>query len=517
MGALGRLLVPCAVLPGLALLLPVDTSATVPAAPVLTLYRHNGPLEIPYYDLATLLKRGKLSPAGSLAQGSSIIPCLVVKNKKPLVEKNGSPLIGFEIVVDAANASPDSADLFRRLLDERQPMTVANHHCKGDVKHVISLRYFHPLDKAPFFDPPLAPEVKDEANPGLSRLDQIVRAFHESSSCLAVNQNLTRRRRALAAGWEQFTRQNRERFSEIELERARHLDYTMRTALFEGHLDRGCNAYGGCERNVIALTIRNRAKEQCYRYQGCAKQGDYTSVATAVSQYNIWDEYLTQVSGITSCFLKNDLARAAGRDYARLRRMYEQNILDVERILFGEDSDLESIFAGAPLKDVKSLRHYYHPPAMGKCFPGHGGVRYVSGAVARKSGDYVLIANRWIHIERPANKGRGYYFRDFIVETTGDRDEVQIIDNYPGFVVARERVSMPAVSRCVPYGIPPGCAFGEVGRYRRMPYWHRSGKSIEITCRIVDRGENCETSAGSKSISVGSPCDKEMRLVSGVR
>jgi len=34
----------------------------------------------------------------------------------------------------------------------------------------------------------------------------------------------------------------------------------MRTAIYEGHLDRGCNAYGACERNIIALSIRNRAQ-----------------------------------------------------------------------------------------------------------------------------------------------------------------------------------------------------------------------------------------------------------------
>ena len=48
-----------------------------------------------------------------------------------------------------------------------------------------------------------------------------------------------------------------------ELARAQHLDYTMRTALFEGHLERGCNAYGACERNIVALSIRNRALERC--------------------------------------------------------------------------------------------------------------------------------------------------------------------------------------------------------------------------------------------------------------
>lgn len=499
----------------LALLLPSGVRAAVPATPVMTLYRFNGPLEIPYYDIDSVAKRNKFSPSGHLLQGSSVIPCVVVRNNKPLTPTGGIPFVGFQLVVDAAHAAPDSTDVFQKAYRERQTMTVANHHCGSGVKHVIDVRALFPLDDAPHFDPPMSTELVKQATTGSSKLDQIVRDFHNSAFCSAVNRNLIGRRIALEKAWLQFILDSAGRYPDSELQNAKHLDYAMRTALFEGHLDRGCNAYGGCERDIIALTIRNRAKERCYRYQGCRERGDYQSVATTVTQYNIWDEYLTQITGITSCFLRNDLASHASYGYARLQRMYEQSSPDVERILFGEDADLEKIFAGASLKDLKNLGHYYHAPAMGKCFPKHDRVRYVSGAIARNKDDYILIGNRWIQIEKRV--GKGYQFKDFNVEPEDDRDDIKIVDSYPGFVVDGGRLSFPASSRCVPYGIPPGCASSEVGRYRRLPPWHRSGKSIELTCQIDDQGESCQASAGLKSVSVGGPCDKQMRLRTGVR
>ncbi len=90
-------------------------------------------------------------------------------------------------------------------------------------------------------------------------------------------------------------------------------------------------------------------------------------VASTVSQYNIWDEYLTQISGLTACFLRDDLATQP--HYAKLQAMYAQSVGDVQRILFGTDGELLELFPGASLDDIKKTAHYYHAPAMGKCFP----------------------------------------------------------------------------------------------------------------------------------------------------
>lgn len=505
--AVGRI---AATLLALPLLAPAAAVADIPATPVMTLYRFNGDAAMPYYEADAFARRGTGAPAaGTLAQGTSVIPCLVIRDGRPLTDGRGTPFVGFEIVVDARKATPASTDVFKQAVKRREALRVPNHHCDRGVRHVIDVRNLYALNKAPFFDPP-----GGSGRIGDGRDAQtIVRAFHESPFCAQANQRLTGRRQALAGAWDRFTREHRGRWSAAEIARARHLDYTMRTALLEGHLDRGCNAYGACERNIVALSIRNRARENCLGRQGCRAPGDFEGVASIVSQYNIWDEYLTQISGLTACYLRRDLADS---DYYRkLQVMHEQNVGDVERILFGSDRDLTEIFPGTPLADLKRLAHYYHAPAMGKCFPDHGPVEYMSGAVARKGSDFALIANTRIRVD--GKSGDGYRFRSFRFEETPERDLVTVRDDYPGFVVDGRKVSLRSPSGCRPYGIPAGCRLKEIGRHRKVPSWLDAGKPLEIACRIQDRGEVCDRSPRAVTTSVGGACDKEMRPVAGVK
>jgi hypothetical protein len=298
----------------------------------------------------------------------------------------------------------------------------------------------------------------------------------------------------------------------------------MRTVLYEGHLGRGCTAYGACERNVIALSIRNRGQESCTRRQGCRSPGDFQGVASAVSQYNIWDEYLTQTSGLTSCYLRADLggagSRPEGKDrtgtpsYDKLRRMYEQSLADVYRILFGADAELAQVFPGASLAELRALRHYYHAPAMGKCFPGHPRVEYVSAAVAARGDAFALIANTRVQVDDPTPGG--YRFRAFVVREEPDQDVTSLEDPYPGFVLDGRKVTFGTPSRCVPYGIPSGCTLERIGRYRRTPPWLTTGRPLELACRIRDRGEQCQAEETLRTARVGGTCDKEMRPVAGV-
>ncbi|QXP87466.1 hypothetical protein [Methylococcus capsulatus] len=499
-----RLLLTLAAAPGLAL--------AIPATPVMTLYQFNGPLDIPYYDADAFLRNGPASPAGTLSQGSSVIPCLVLKNGQPLTDATGTPYVGFKLVVDSRTATPPSAEKFKQAVAERKTLVVANHHCDASVRHVIDVRKLYPMEKAPFFDPPREP-VRRPVRPDQGELDRIVKAFHDSPQCESANGSLTGRRSALARAWDQFARANPGHWPARALEQAKQLDYVMRTALFEGHLERGCNAYGACERNVIALSIRNRGKEGCSSGQGCGAPGDFQGVASRPSQYNIWDEYLTQVTGLTACFLRQDLSQT--ERYAKLQAMYAQTLPDVQRILFGDDADLREIFPFVPLTDLKSLKHYYHAPAMGKCFPGHERAEYIAGAVARKGRDFALIANTRIQVEDRADGG--YFFRDFLVTAKDDRDEVRIVDNYPGFVIDARKVDLKPTARCLPYGIPAGCEFGEPGRYRTTPVWLNTGRPLELRCHLEDRGENCQAPPVAKTVGVGGRCDTQMRPVAGVK
>lgn len=483
--------------------------AAIPATPVMTIYKFNGPFTVPYYSASGTPGAG--SPAGTLTQGTSVIPCLVIRDGKPLTDANGTPYVGFEVVVDPRRAGPADTDRFKRKVAERAAMQVPNHHCAPGVQNVIDVRQLYALKKAPFFDPPRA--GSGGAPGGTSDLDRIVRAFHASPQCESANRALTGRRAALASAWESFMRANGALGSPTELARAKHLDYVMRTTLFEGHLKRGCNAYGTCERNVIALSLRNRAVGQCLRGQGCGFPGDFQGVASSVSQYNIWDEYLTQIAGLTACYLRPDL-KGVG-EYSRFQAMYDQNVGDVERILYGSDADLQQIFPGTPLADLKDLRHYYHAPAMGKCFPRHPRVEYISGAVARRGDDYALLADT--RIEVGEKQDGGYAFKQFLFEEKPEGDAIQIIDRYPGFIVDARKVSLKAPSSCPPYGVPAGCGFKQIGRYRKTPSWINNGRPVEITCRVKDRGEACQGSGTPATARVGGTCDLEMRPVAGVR
>ena len=497
-------------------LLASQAVAGIPATPVMILYQFNGALDIPYYDIDDFQRVGASSPAGSLSQGTSLIPCLVIRNGKPLSDSTGTPYVGFQIVVDSRTATPASTDRFKQVLAQRSGLTVANHHCDGSVRHVIDVRRLYAMEKGPFFDRPSGSGQRKPQHTEQGQLDAIIRAFHNSSDCENANRELTGRRTGLQRAWSSFTAAHRAKWPGPQIEQAKHLDYVMRTAIFEGHLDRGCNAYGSCERNIIALSIRNRGRSGCIGNQGCGMEGDFQGVSSKVSQYNIWDEFLTQTSGLTSCFLRDGLETGPnGAYYTKLQTMYEQNLPDIQRILFGDDRDLTAIFPGNSLAELKSLRHYYHAPAMGKCFPNHDRVEYITGAVARRGNDFALLANTRIRIDKETKDG--YLFRSFRVEPKDDRDVVEIVDSYPGFAVDKRKVELKGGASCPPYGIPRGCPFDEVGRYRTTPSWLNSGRPLELTCRIKDRGANCQGPGNLVTARVGGVCDTQMRPVGGIK
>jgi len=493
-----------------AVLLPQAAVAAIPAAPVMTLYKFNGPLTVPTYRIGA---NGPGARAGTLTQGTAVIPCLVVRNGRALTDAKGTPYVGFEVVVDASRASGQSATRdFERALAAQQGKRVQNHHCGPGVSRVVSVRDFYQLEKSPFFDPPGRGNQQAAERAGKSTLDKIVRSFHNSPQCASVNKRMTGRRAKLASAWDSFIARNKGKWDDTTLARAKHLDYAMRTAIFEGHLDRGCSAYGACERNTVVLSVRNRAVGQCLRRQGCRFPGDFQGVASDVSQYNIWDAYLTMISGLTACYLRTDLEN---RDfYDRVQAMYTQSVGDAERILYGGDAALRDLFPGNALAELTAMRHYYHPPAMGKCFPQHNRIEYMSGAIAENGPDHALIANTRIQVGERV--GSGYRFKEFRFEMEDRVDDIRIEDNYPGFIVDARKVRLGGGGGCTAYGVSPGCSFRKVGRYRRTPRWLSAGRPIALNCRIEDQGESCRGGGRTRSVSVGGACDVDMMPVTGV-
>ena len=139
----------------------------------------------------------------------------------------------------------------------------------------------------------------------------------------------------------------------------------------------------------------------------------------------------------------------------------------------------------------------------------------MSGAVAKKGSDYALIANTRIKVGKKL--GGDYKFRIFDVEHEKDRDVVNLIDSYSGFVVDGRKVRLTKSRRCPPYGVSRKCKFSSIGRYRKVPRWLKAGRPAAFHCSIRDRGEGCTSLEHLKTVSVGGPCDTEMMPVVGVR
>jgi hypothetical protein len=117
----------------------------------MTLYRFNGPPTVPYYSVDSFQEKQPGKPAGTLAQGTSVVPCLVIRDGGPLTDKNGTPYVGFEIVVDSRSATYESTAIFKQVSDERAKLVAKNHHCGPGVKFVMSVRKMYAMDRAPFF------------------------------------------------------------------------------------------------------------------------------------------------------------------------------------------------------------------------------------------------------------------------------------------------------------------------------------------------------------------------------
>lgn len=91
----------------------------------------------------------------------------------------------------------------------------------------------------------------------------------------------------------------------------------------------------------------------------------------------------------------------------------------------------------------------------------------MSGAVARRGNNFALIADSWIRVDQKTEGG--YFFRNLLVRKDSARDVATIVDDYPGLVVDGREVTLRSPTRCSPYGIPGGCRFNEIGRYRKHP------------------------------------------------
>ena len=68
---------------GFELVLVATAWAVIPATRLMTVYQFDGPLAVPYFDVDRFVREGPVTPAGSIVQGSAVIPCVVVRAGVP--------------------------------------------------------------------------------------------------------------------------------------------------------------------------------------------------------------------------------------------------------------------------------------------------------------------------------------------------------------------------------------------------------------------------------------------------
>jgi hypothetical protein len=237
-------------------------AANIPATAVMTLYRFNGDLNLPYYDIEHFAVSGAREPAGTLVQGTTLIPCLALRGGRPLTDSEGTPFVGFELVVDPRTAQPESSARVRDAIAQRKEFTVANHHCGVDVRHVIDVRNLYPMEKVPFSDPPRGALLGCSGSAGGRQSAGSHRPpFHNADQCAQANTASPVAAPPLGA-WAEFERTNTGRWPAADIARARQLDITMRTARCSKPPRSGLQYLRRLRADIVALSIAI-ALERC--------------------------------------------------------------------------------------------------------------------------------------------------------------------------------------------------------------------------------------------------------------
>lgn len=203
-------------------------------------------------------------------------------------------------------------------------------------------------------------------------------------TCNMVNES-DDRRNALGEAWEEFC-QTQE--SQSLCQRAMEVDLITRTAAFEadelGVMDeveledpfmaRSMEfPVSRCEKRFIASTLRNRRSRSSNRFGS-----PYLVDALNPDIYQIWKPEFVRNSFIAACFsedayLPEGVSDFAFEKYHLFRQSYLDSLGDVYNTLFNPEAmDATMEYTNATTGETQpiqqSVRHYYHPMAMDKCF-----------------------------------------------------------------------------------------------------------------------------------------------------
>jgi len=459
---------------------------------------------------------------GHLEGGTKIIPHIVMRNNKPL-------LIWRRIYVGFSLPGKESPE-----------------------KGVVGISGLTTKESDIPREPPLTPAMLEEfirkidnnkktkyCNPQYyktSNVFDLIKEFHNTTCNRKVPQGQSQRK-GLLRKWDHFVREKSQvsKGAHALAKKAREIDIATRTALYEGNIDNGCTSYAICERDIILLTIRNRAKDKrcrkSYRVFGCKRLNDFAGIASSPSQYSIWSENFMNNTYITSCFLRDDLSknnsptREGEKDYRKKIKIFKNTIQRAEKILYSRSGELEKMFKILNKKKgqrLNAIKHYYHPEAMPRCNPDYySKSALIEAAYVEMNGKYYLLRQRRI-IPEKSERSDMYSFKVFAPDT------LKPLDLYPGGQIHRSFIDFRDHYTCTSYGVPEECydqSSSDDITHRKMPDWYlriksKGSWSPELMCNISEEmGEDCseEKTVDAKKRPVpGGFCNKKFIPVGGV-
>lgn len=377
----------------------------------------------------------------------------------------------------------------------------------------------------------LADQACGEGRSDCREIADLAFEFHNSSHCDEINRHARgepSRTEQLLAGWQAFIDKKSGGTCHPgppgpnplcnRLNRARDVDILTRTAVFEADGTNTNLARNKCEKQFIALTIRNIAYSQdCANPKarwsvksGCRYVGDVTSVATKPSEFNIWFPRESLTTRITGCFMRADAdlvewpkskmisnperAKRAFQvrkeDYLRtFESMVEMTDPDAQVArLFRVTRNQKELPAAEEHSVLGELKFYYHPVGMDKCDPSvYDKTVFVSMGYVTKNGRHYLMSGLRFTPGSATDHGvavESIYPLERRTKSVGAPDEwTNEFDSLRGGLISEGQVDRSMNNTCWPSRTSRCPTVGSLGP-RKMPRWAMSpeNESYHLSC-----------------------------------
>ena len=388
------------------------------------------------------------------------------------------------------------------------------------------------------------PALKEKLNPDMSQAMKFVRQFHntlcESRRDPRQAQTLDLEIKALETEWQDFIDRQKSDADRKAARLAREIDLVTRTVTFEAHplgeLDgkqpEDCKSdvdcpVSGCERDAIALSIRNRGLHVSCKggkrsYLGCSFKGDFAGAATLPTGYSIWLPNWAHPF-IASCFLRGGVGSGkfrnfnpeTGKNYLKRALAFERSLQNVAKVIYADD--LQKLFAyresgDGPKQSLDRVLNYYHPQSMIGCNRDSYANLHTVGAayIERDNGkgkDYDLLMNRkLVPVGATASSGlTGFLYQNWhapakqaqLRETGTENISYEMIpfENQQEWRVPVDQLQkISTKTPCLPMGLailqsqPAACPNVPKARSFTAPFWSLKGvKRATIGCKTADK------------------------------